>query len=135
MTFPTSVPYSDPNFSGHYLYYAKQIMTRYGDRVPYWVSVNEPNLQPVNNVLTNNLAIPLNTSDESDVAVALRYQDFSLGIMNNPLFLGIQIPDIVLNTNGIPIDSLTDARRLGNTQRNWMSSGMVWSGRCTIGRF
>ena len=135
---PTSVPYSDPNFSEHFLYYAKQIVTRYADRVPYWVSVNEPNLEPVNNALTNilvahanlydwyknelkatgkitmkfanNLAIPLDTSNEADVAAALRYQDFSLGIMNNPLFLGTQIPETVLTTTGILIDPLTDAQ-------------------------
>jgi beta-glucosidase/6-phospho-beta-glucosidase/beta-galactosidase len=135
---PTSVPYTDADFSEHFLYYAKQIMTRYGDRVPYWVSVNEPNLEPVNNALTNiliahanlydwykndlkgigkitmkfanNLAIPLNASNEADVDAALRYHDFSLGIMNNPLFLGTQIPDTVLNTTGIPIDPLTDAQ-------------------------
>ena len=134
---PTSVPYSDPNFSDHYLYYAKQIMTRYGDRVPYWVSVNEPNLQPVNNALTNiliahanlydwyknelrgtgkitmkfanNLAIPF-TDSPADVAAALRYQDFSLGIMSNPMFLGQQIPSTVLHTTGIQIDALTKAQ-------------------------
>ena len=132
---PTSVSYSDPDFTKHYMYYAKQIMTRYGDRVPYWVTVNEPNLQPVNNALTNilvahahlydwyktvlrgrgkitmkfanNLAIPLDTGKEADVAAALRYQDFSLGIMNNPMFLGKQIPSTVLSTTGIPIDALT----------------------------
>ena len=97
---PTSVPYSDPNFSDPYLYYTKQIMTRYGDCVPYWVSVNERNLEPVNNALTNiliahanlynwyknelqgtgkititfanNLAIPF-TDSPADVAAALRY--------------------------------------------------------------
>ena len=134
---PVAVPYSDPNFSDHYLYYAKQVMTRYADRVPHWVTVNEPNLQPVNNALTNilvahanlydwyknelkgtgqitmkfanNLAIPRDSSNPEDVAAALRYQDFSLGIMNNPLFLGAQIPESVLNTTGIPIDPISKA--------------------------
>jgi beta-glucosidase/6-phospho-beta-glucosidase/beta-galactosidase len=119
-------------------YYAKQIMTRYSDRVPYWVSVNEPNLEPVSNPLTNiltahahlydwykndlhgtgeitikfanNLAIPLDTNNAADVAAALRYQDFSLGIMSNPLFLGTQIPSTVLGTTGIQIDQLTEAQ-------------------------
>ncbi|KIJ35890.1 glycoside hydrolase family 1 protein [Sphaerobolus stellatus SS14] len=135
---PVSVPYSDENFSNHYLYYAKQVMTRYGDRVPYWVTFNEPNLQPVNNALTNilvahaslydwykkmlkgkgkitmkfanNLPIPLNSSSRADIAAALRYQDFSLGVMNNPLFLGKQIPESVLNTSKIPITALTNAQ-------------------------
>lgn len=132
---PTDVSYSNSNFTDHYLYYAKQIMARYGDRVPYWVSVNEPNLQPVNNALTNiliahanlydwyrnelhgtgqitmkfanNLAIPLDTSNPSDVAASLRYQDFSVGVMSNPLFLGTQIPETVLSTSGIQISPLT----------------------------
>lgn len=57
---PLSVPYSAPDFSDQYLYYAKQIVTRYGDRVPYWVTVNEPNLQPVNDALTNILTAHAN---------------------------------------------------------------------------
>lgn len=56
----------------------------------------------------NNLAIPLDTNNTADVAAALRTQDFSLGIMNNPLFLGTQIPATVLNTTGIQIDPLTE---------------------------
>lgn len=132
---PPSVPYSDPNFSDAYLYYAKQIMTRFGDRVPYWVSVHEPNLQPYNDALTNiltahanlhdwyknklrgtgkitmkfanNLAVPLDLDNREDVAAAYRYQDFLLGIMNNPLFLGAQFPASVLNTTGINITALT----------------------------
>lgn len=133
---PPSVSYSDPNFSVAYLYYAKQIMTRYGDRVPYWVSVNEPNLQGYNSGLTNiliahanlydwyknelhgtgkitmkfanNLGIPLDLNNPQDVAAAYRYQDFLLGIMNNPLFLGTQIPESVLNTTGLNVTALTD---------------------------
>jgi len=90
-------------------------MTRFGDRVPDLVSVNEPNLQPVINALTNilvahanlydwyknelkgrrqitmkfanNLAIPLDTNNAADKAAALRYQDFILGVVNNPLLL------------------------------------------------
>ncbi|KAK3935345.1 beta-glucosidase [Diplogelasinospora grovesii] len=132
---PLAVPYSDPAFSRHFLYYAKQLMTRWGDRVPYWVTVNEPNLQPVDNALTNiliahadlydwykndlqgkgkitlkfanNLAVPLDPDNADDVAAALRYQDFLLGIMANPLFLGKQIPETVLKTAGIKIDPIS----------------------------
>ncbi|KAH8822066.1 beta-glucosidase [Xylogone sp. PMI_703] len=135
---PLSVSYSNPDFSKHYLYYAKQLMTRYGDRVPYWVSINEPNLEPVDSALTNiliahanlydwykkelrgtgqitmkfanNLGIPLDRNNPADVAAALRYQDFSLGIMSNPLFLGTQIPSTVLKTRGIHISPLTKAQ-------------------------
>lgn len=133
---PLGVLYADERFDEHFLYYAKQIMTRFGDRVPYWVTINEPNLQPVDNALThiltahskvydwykkvlkgtgevtmkfaNNLAIPLDPSSEVDVDAAYRYQDFDLGIMNNPLFLGKQIPETVLRTPGIKIDALSE---------------------------
>ncbi|KFY45860.1 hypothetical protein V494_00726 [Pseudogymnoascus sp. VKM F-4513 (FW-928)] len=133
---PLSVSYSNSNFTDHFLYYAKQVMTRYGDRVPYWVTVNEPNLEPATNALTNvlvahanlynwyknelkgtgkitmkfanNLAVPLDVNNKQDVAAALRSQDFSLGIMNNPVFLGKQIPKSVLSTTGIKIDPLTE---------------------------
>jgi beta-glucosidase/6-phospho-beta-glucosidase/beta-galactosidase len=133
---PLSVSYSNLNFTDHYLYYAKQVMARYGDRVPYWVTVNEPNLEPATNALTNvlvahanlynwykdelkgtgkitmkfanNLAVPLDVNNKEDVAAALRAQDFSLGIMNNPVFLGKQIPKSVLSTTGIKINPLTE---------------------------
>ncbi|RJE25237.1 beta-glucosidase [Aspergillus sclerotialis] len=132
---PMSVLYTNDDFSEHFLYYAKQLMARFGDRVPYWVTVNEPNMQPVDNGLTNiltahakvydwyknelkgtgkvtmkfanNLAVPLDPSNSADVTAARRYQEFDLGVMNNPLFLGKQIPKSVLNTPSIKIDPLT----------------------------
>ncbi|MCJ1314657.1 hypothetical protein MMC25_008339 [Agyrium rufum] len=133
---PLSVSYSTKNFTDHFPYYAHQIMTRFGDRVPFWVTINEPNLQLVSNALTNiliahanlyhwykndlkgkgkiimkfanNLAMPLNgKKNATDLAAAYRYQDFSLGIMSNPLFLGTQILDSVLSTPGIKIGPLT----------------------------
>ncbi|PYI14686.1 beta-glucosidase [Aspergillus violaceofuscus CBS 115571] len=42
--YPPSVVADMGNLSTHYLYYAKQVMTRYADRVPYWVTFNEPNI-------------------------------------------------------------------------------------------
>jgi beta-glucosidase/6-phospho-beta-glucosidase/beta-galactosidase len=117
------------------MYYAKQVMTRYADRVSIWVTFNELNVfQSYNgftNVLlshsalydwykhdlrgmgritmkfANNLALPLDPTQSSNVAVALRYQDFLLGIMSNPLFLGQQYPSEVLNTPGLNLTALT----------------------------
>jgi beta-glucosidase/6-phospho-beta-glucosidase/beta-galactosidase len=61
--------------------------------------------------VTNNLAVPLHGPDNtSDVAAALRYQDFVLGIMANPLFLGTQYPDSVLTTPCVNLTPLTDAQ-------------------------
>lgn len=41
--------YDSDGFADGFLYYAKQVMTRYGDRVPYWVTLNEPNIGYGNN--------------------------------------------------------------------------------------
>lgn len=130
-------------FPRHFAYYAKQVMARYADRVPYWVTFNEPNtgvefyLESYNGLtafliahadiyhwykeilggtgkvtmkFANNLAVPLDPENTNDVAAAYRYQDFILGIMGNPLFLGQQFPDTVLNTPNIEstLKPLTD---------------------------
>ncbi|TIA80898.1 beta-glucosidase [Aureobasidium pullulans] len=129
---PPSVDYDNATSStADYLYYAKQVMTRYADRVPYWVTFNEINTginlqydtyQANTNLLlvhsaiykwykqtlkgtgkvtvkfANNLAVPRDPANKDDVAAALRYQDFILGVWGNPLFLGKQYPSSVLNT-------------------------------------
>ena len=56
----------------------------------------------------NNLALPLDSSNPEDTVAALRYQDFILGIIGNPIFLGQQYPAEVLNTTGINLTALTD---------------------------
>jgi len=44
----------------------------------------------------NNIALPLNRGNESDIQAALRYQDFIVGIEGNPLFRGAQYPASVV---------------------------------------
>ncbi|EQB56157.1 hypothetical protein CGLO_03851 [Colletotrichum gloeosporioides Cg-14] len=129
-------------FPKHFAYYAKQVLARYADRVPYWVTFNEPNIAVQfylgNNYngltafllahaevyhwyketlggtgkltmkFANNLAVPLNPGSEADVNAAYRYQDFILGVMSNPLFLGKQFPETVLRTPDITLTALTD---------------------------
>jgi beta-glucosidase/6-phospho-beta-glucosidase/beta-galactosidase len=56
----------------------------------------------------NNLALPLDSTNPEDTVAALRYQDFILGILGNPIFLGEQYPAEVLNTTGINLTALTD---------------------------
>lgn len=46
----------------------------------------------------NNLAVPRDLTKSSDLVAASRYQDFILGIMANPLFLGKQYPSEALAT-------------------------------------
>lgn len=58
--------------------------------------------------LANNLALPLDPQDASDVEAAKRVQDFSLGVHGNPLFLGKQIPQSVLDTPHLNLGRLTD---------------------------
>jgi beta-glucosidase/6-phospho-beta-glucosidase/beta-galactosidase len=132
---PVSVSFDKETAIDDFMYYMKQVMTRYADRVSIWVTFNELNVfQSYNgftNVLlshsalydwykhdlrgmgritmkfANNLALPLDPTQSSNVAVALRYQDFLLGIMSNPLFLGQQYPSEVLNTPGLNLTALT----------------------------
>lgn len=140
---PTSVDFDAESLVDHFLYYAKEVMTRYSDRVPIWVTFNEPNIglgfafrtyNALTNILiahsavydwykhelhgtgrittkfANNLAVPLDPTNQADVAVARRYQDFILGIMSNPLFLGEQYPEEVLSTPRVNLTALTDTQ-------------------------
>ncbi|BCS29309.1 uncharacterized protein APUU_70879S [Aspergillus puulaauensis] len=126
----------------NFLYYAKHVMTRYADRVPYWFTFNEPNVGveysfngyndltsimeahsdvyhwykdklngtgKISMKMENNLAIPLDAENKTHVAAARRYQDFILGIMNNPLFLARQVPEAVLSTTGVDFVPLTES--------------------------
>ncbi|THX37280.1 hypothetical protein D6D10_06016 [Aureobasidium pullulans] len=54
-----------------------------------------------------NLAVPRDLTKSSDLAAASRYQDFILGIMANPLFLGKQCPSEVLATPNLNLTALT----------------------------
>ncbi|PQE30856.1 beta-glucosidase A protein [Rutstroemia sp. NJR-2017a WRK4] len=128
-------------YPAHFLYYAKQIMTRFADRVPIWFTLNEPNLAVpyqssdynvfsaqakahaevyhwykeefkgtgrISTKFANNLAVPLDPSNSSHVDAAIRYQEYLLGIMANPLFLGQQIPDVVLDNPALNVTALTE---------------------------
>ncbi|KAI5203491.1 beta-glucosidase [Aureobasidium subglaciale] len=136
---PTSISL-DKDFTEDYLYYAKQVMARYAEHVPYWVTFNEPNIgmpysfqtyNGLTNILmahsavykwykqtlggtgkvtikfANNLAVPRDLNKASDLTAASRYQDFILGIMANPLFLGKQYPSKVLATPNLNLTALT----------------------------
>lgn len=41
---PLYISMGSAEYPDAFLYYAKQVMTRYGDRVKYWVTLNEPNI-------------------------------------------------------------------------------------------
>lgn len=136
---PTSISLEDATLREHFLYYAKQVMTRFADRVPIWITFNEPNLVGyffgysalpnillahadvyhwyketlngtgrISTKLANTLALPLDPSNPDDVEAATRYQDFQVGIMSNPLYLGTDYPEVVRNTSGVNLRVLTD---------------------------
>lgn len=136
---PTSISLEDATLREHFLYYAKQVMARFADRVPIWITFNEPNLVGyffnysalpnillahadvyhwyketlngtgrISTKLANTLALPLDPSNPDDVEAATRYQDFQVGIMSNPLYLGKDYPEVVRNTSGVNLRALTD---------------------------
>ncbi|KAK1083491.1 hypothetical protein LTR33_003224 [Friedmanniomyces endolithicus] len=41
---PLNLSLADPAYPDAFLYYAKQVMSHYGDRVQHWVTQNEPNI-------------------------------------------------------------------------------------------
>ncbi|KAK9413942.1 hypothetical protein SUNI508_11518 [Seiridium unicorne] len=104
--------FDDPEaFPEHFLYYSKQVMTRFADRIAltaptkadadvyHWRYKDE--LQGTGRTSTkfaNNLAVPLDPSNGPRLQASIRYQEFILDIMTNPIFLGKQIPDIILDT-------------------------------------
>ncbi|THX32218.1 hypothetical protein D6D12_02331 [Aureobasidium pullulans] len=69
----------------------------------------------------NNLAVPRDLTKSSDLAAASRYQDFILGIMANPLFLGQQCPSEVLATPNLNLTALTA------DQISYSPLGYVWN--------
>lgn len=142
---PTSVSQDIDSLPSHFLYYAKVAMTHYADRVPYWVTFNEPNIAvgtmissysgltqillahatvyrwykdtlhgtgQITIKFANNLGVPRALHNASHHAAAARYQNFLLGIMSNPLFLGTQYPNETLdsNTNGTNLSPLSDTQ-------------------------
>ena len=135
---PLHLRVGSSGFPEGFLYFAKQVMTRFADRVPIWITFNEANVNlkdyaDQTNILlahamvyrfykdqirgtgritikfSHNVAFPLDPSDPSDVAAAARYQDFVLGIQANPLFLGENYPKSILSTKGITLTPLSPA--------------------------
>ncbi|ETS77688.1 hypothetical protein PFICI_09750 [Pestalotiopsis fici W106-1] len=139
---PALVNFDDDEMMQHFLYYAQVVMTHYSDRIPIWVTFNEPNIgfeylfseyQTINRItmahaqvyhwyketlngtaqvtikFANNMAYPLHGPENAtDVAAATRYQDMVWKIMCNPIFLGQQIPESMLQTPGMNLTAFTE---------------------------
>lgn len=107
--------------------YGKILLAHFADRVPVWVTFNEPllysfNFQGVDNVVhahsqiyrfyhetlkgtgkvgikfNDNFGVPKDPKNASHVEAANRFQEMQLGFFANPIFLGKQYPDSVLDT-------------------------------------
>lgn len=103
------------------------LLSHYADRVPIWVTFNEPllyafNFKGVDNVVkahaqvyrfyheelkakgrlgikfNDNFGVPKDPKNSSHVLAADRFQEMQLGFFANPIFLGKQYPKSVLKT-------------------------------------
>lgn len=119
--------YHNETFVDSFVNYAKIVLTHYADRVPVWFTFNEPflysfNFTGANNVVhahaqvyhfyknelkatgkigikfNDNFGVPRDPTNSSDIAAANRFQEIQLGLYANPIFLGKQYPDSVLET-------------------------------------
>ncbi|KAL4771067.1 glycoside hydrolase superfamily [Aspergillus nidulans var. acristatus] len=136
--------YWHPEFVESFVNYGKILFTHYADRVPVWVTFNEPllysfNFTGIHNVvqahaelyhyyheelggtgkvgfkLNNNFGIPKNPENQTDIEAANRFNEMQLGAFGNPLCLGEQYPETLLNT-------LPGAQKLTNAQLDYMAN-------------
>lgn len=116
-----STGYSQDEFIQDFVYYGKVIMSNFADRVPIFITLNQPsaaaeNVQGMKNFilahaqlhdfyhheikgcgkvglkLSGRFAIPYDDTPES-IRAANRYQDFIIGTVMNPLALGEDFPE------------------------------------------
>ncbi|GIK07199.1 hypothetical protein Aspvir_002855 [Aspergillus viridinutans] len=119
--------YQNETFVDAFVNYAKIVLTHFADRVPIWVTFNEPllysfNFKGADNVVrahaqvyhfyhdvlkatgkmgikfNDNFGVPRDPRNASDVQAAIRFQEMQLGLFANPIFLGKQYPDSILET-------------------------------------
>ena len=136
--------YQNETFVDAFVNYGKVLLSHFADRVPIWVTFNEPilysfNFQGVDNVIhahaqvyhfyrdelkatgkmgikfTDNFGVPKDPKNASHVQAANRYQEMQLGILANPIFIGQQYPESVLKT-------LPGARSLNMTELTYINN-------------
>ncbi|KAK9243108.1 glycoside hydrolase superfamily [Lipomyces tetrasporus] len=119
--------YQNSSFVDAFVNYGKIVLTHFSDRVPIWVTINEPwlysfNFQGIDNVIkahaqlyhfyhddlkatgkigikfNNNFAVPKNPNNRGDVAAATRFLEMQLSVFSYPIFLGQQYPGSILST-------------------------------------
>ncbi|KAI0189867.1 glycoside hydrolase [Astrocystis sublimbata] len=137
--------YQNETFVDAFVNYAQIVLTHYADRVPMWVTFNEPyiyafNFAGANNVVhahaqvyhfyhdvlkaagkmgikfNDNFGVPRDPKNASDIEAVTRFQELFLGVFANPIFLGQQYPDSALNTlPGARPLSDKELKYIGNT--------------------
>ncbi|KAJ0418838.1 glycoside hydrolase superfamily [Aspergillus carlsbadensis] len=114
-------------FVESFVNYGKILFTHFADRVPVWTTINEPllyafNFTGIDNVvkahaelyhyyhevlngtgkvgfkLNDNFGVPKNPENQTDVNAANRFNEMQLGGFGNPLCLGEQYPQSLLDT-------------------------------------
>ncbi|KAL5042153.1 hypothetical protein BDW71DRAFT_217138 [Aspergillus fruticulosus] len=136
--------YWHPEFVASFVNYGKILFTHYADRVPVWVTFNEPllysfNFTGIHHVvqahaelyhyyheelggtgkigfkLNNNFGVPKNPDNQTDIEAADRFNEMQLGGFGNPLCLGEQYPETLLNT-------LPGAQKLTEAQLDYVAN-------------
>ncbi|CEL06515.1 Putative Beta-1,4-glucosidase (Eurofung) [Aspergillus calidoustus] len=119
--------YWHPEFVESFVNYGKILLTHFADRVPVWTTFNEPllyafNFTGIDNVvrahaelyhyyhdvlngtgkvgfkLNDNFGVPKNPENATEVDAANRFNEMQLGGFGNPLCLGEQYPQSLLDT-------------------------------------
>ncbi|KAL2201860.1 family 1 glycoside hydrolase [Sarocladium strictum] len=119
--------YQHEKWEDSFVNYAKIVMTHYADRVPIWLTVNEPllfcfNGKALDHVLkgharvyhfykeelkgkgkislrlNDNFAVPKDPKSKSDLFAAKHFNDYQLGTLANPIYLGKDYPDALKQT-------------------------------------
>ena len=108
---PYWVTFNEPNIGYGWLYTTynglRQIILAHAT-VYEWYKMQLLGTGQITIKLSNTLAMPLDPSNPSHISAALRCQDFDLGIVGNPLFLGKQFPTDTLTTPNVNLSALTD---------------------------
>ncbi|KAJ9602037.1 hypothetical protein H2200_013397 [Cladophialophora chaetospira] len=114
--------YQNETFVDAYVNYAKIVMTHYADRVPIWITFNEPLIYSFNGLsvdhvlkahaqvyhfykesingtgkvslkFSDNFGVPRDPANPNDVYAADHFNSFQLGTFCNPIFLGQDYPE------------------------------------------
>ncbi|KAK3063549.1 hypothetical protein LTS18_014651 [Coniosporium uncinatum] len=137
--------YQNSTFEDAFVNYGRILMTHYADRIPVWLTFNEPFLYSYNGKsidtvikaharlyhfyhdtlhgtgrvgmkLNNNFGVPLNPNNATDVAATNHFNDFQIATFANPLMLGVDYPDAFKMTIPDYVPlSVTDLTYLNNT--------------------